>query len=161
MKTTGKINGNHKIVQGMDQECANEIQKVTNAILTYRSHRRNIIDWLVLVCVLIVVSLSVLWTTTRFPSSTTSPYTCSIVPPLNLQLSNVLSSPSQITLLHVDPCIRLVNNFVTHEETDLLVSTYKSLLKPSTVSRNDNDKSSTDARTSSSAFLPTGGDEDR
>lgn len=141
----------------MDQECAKEIQKVTSAILNYRSHRRNIIDWLVLVCLLLVVSLSVLWTTARYPSSSFGQYVCSILPPLSLHLSNSSSGPAQITLLHEDPCIRLVQNLITAEEAELLVRTYSSLLKPSTVSRNDNDKSSSSSRTSSSAFLPAGG----
>lgn len=73
-----------------------------------------------------------------------------------LQLSG--RAPMTIEVLHPDPLIRCVRGFVSPEEAQELIDTYKHLLRPSTVSSSHNhvETSMHDSRRSSTAYLPPG-----
>lgn len=137
---------------------ANDLRKAVDAILTQRSNRRNAVDWLVLVAILVLVSMAVVWSAARRPSSCQlSPTTGYAAQPFSLALSAAPSAnPARLLLLSSDPCIRLVENFISKEEAEVIMSNYNSLLKPSTVSADDAKQTSTDSRSSSTAFLPAG-----
>lgn len=137
---------------------AEDLRKAADAILSQRCNRKNAIDWLILVAMLVLVSMAIVWSVTRYPANCgLSSIIYSAVPPLSFTLSEEYSSkPAKILLLSTDPSIRLVENFISKEEADVIVNTYKSLLKPSTVSADDSQQTSTESRSSSTAFLPAG-----
>ena len=128
-----------------------DLQKAADAILNHSCYRKKAVDWLVLVAIMIVVSLTVVWTATRRPVH------CNREEPFMMNFAvDSLSPPASIELLHTSPCIRLIKNFISDKEANSLISTYKHKLKPSTVSADDSNQSSTSSRSSSTAFLPAG-----
>ena len=75
-------------------------------------------------------------------------------------LIEVDALPMTIEVLHPDPLIRVVRNFITQEEAIELVAQYEHLLGPSTVASdiNSSETSISPQRVSSSAYLPVGSD---
>ena len=71
--------------------------------------------------------------------------------------------PIRMTLLHEEPCIRILEGFVTSAEAEHLVTTYRTQLTRSTVSASTGAGGLTEtsqARTSSTVFLPEGNADD-
>uniref|UniRef100_A0A6C0C171 Prolyl 4-hydroxylase alpha subunit domain-containing protein n=1 Tax=viral metagenome TaxID=1070528 RepID=A0A6C0C171_9ZZZZ len=139
---------------------AEDLRKAADAILALRCNRRNAIDWLLLVAVIVLVCLAVVWMATRRavnsdPDMADSRYRKQFSFELD---ATPFSKPAKILLLNANPCIRIVEDFISREEANTLVRTYESTLKPSTVSANDSKQASTQSRSSSSAFLPAGSD---
>jgi prolyl 4-hydroxylase len=71
-----------------------------------------------------------------------------------------VGSTMTVTLLREEPCIRLVENFISFADADYLVGTYRHALARSTVAGPTENETS-GARTSSTSFLPDGEDDAR
>jgi prolyl 4-hydroxylase len=68
----------------------------------------------------------------------------------------------RLEVLHRDPTIRVVHGFVSHDEAAEVIEKYAHLLRRSTVASRDNEtkNSEHESRTSHSAFLPAGSEQD-
>lgn len=137
-----------------------DLNKIVDAVLTHRCARRNIIEWTTVVGVLILVSLAVVWMTTRRPHHVfDSPHYKQPDRIYGEDMKIYLGSdaaPVKMSLLHEEPCIRMIENFMSADECESLVSIYKNSLTPSTVSARDDKHEGSSSRTSTSAFLPAG-----
>ena len=132
-----------------------DLQRLADSVLTHRCARRDAVEWVLLVGMLVLVAMAVVWMTTRRPlvrsfeqGNFTGLYG------LSLALSD--GPPLRLRSLREEPSIRLVEGFLPDAEVDHILEKYKGSLSRSTVSGPGEVDEQTELRTSSSAFLPPG-----
>ena len=133
-----------------------QLRALAAGISTHRGLRRTAAEWIALVAALVGFCVLVVWAATR------NPYVRPLKGPwADTQLCVTVAGEDKhqhmsVRLLHEDPCIRFVSEFLTSEEVQHLISFYKHMLTPSTVSGDKDKQEAHPSRTSSSAYLPAG-----
>lgn len=140
----------------MDNAQADALRSLCDLAQQRCCARRLVVDWFCLVGILLLVALSVVrLAAQRSDRKASRPQLPSPVAGVLVELDR----PVRIGLLHGEPCIRFLENILSAAEADHIISTYRKDLERSTVAvrkpgATKDDVSS--ARTSSTAFLPTG-----
>jgi len=137
-------------------------ERLIEELQAKRCLRHGAIEWISLVGILVLVTLASLWFTRPLAciSGPRRPSQHTLFHNLKLTIGEGEKATStEMVLLADNPCIRLIRNFLTGEEVAHLLANYKHLLAPSMVAENGVDAYSQD-RTSSTGYLPAGGDKD-
>lgn len=140
-----------------------ELQRLVDAVLTHRCARRDAVEWILLVGILVLVAAMVVWMATRRPLTKTfsgrggEGFFLGNQYGLSLELGD--GTTPRLHSLREEPSIRLIENFLHGGEVRHILDTYREKLSRSTVAGAQEADEQTESRTSSSAFLPPG-DED-
>lgn len=126
-----------------------ELQDLVAEISARRCFRRQTVELLMFVGVLIIVALAVAHFATRRP------------PPASRNRHSWITvtngdSQMRVSLLSEEPNIRLFENFLTRADAQELIRLYRPLLARSTVMKDNDGRARSSDRTSSTAFLPAG-----
>lgn len=142
-----------------DQAAAIALRQALNEATRRATSRREVCLWAMAVAAVVLVALALTWMATRRPLPYTTP---SRLYGLRLAMGDGNGTSTVIvTLLCEEPCIRLVENFISPADADYIVEKYRHTLARSTVAGPTEENETSGARTSSTSFLPDGRDDER